>query len=392
MTKRTFRLLTLALTVCALGSACARGGQADALLARIKAVGAEGAGNPDAAKAWKELVRLEPTVLPEILTAMDGTDVTASNYLRAAVDAVAERAVRDGKTLPTKELEAFLADKRHAGPARRLAYEWLARVDKTAPARLLPGMIQDTSNELRRDAVAVALKDAKGLLDKGDKGAATAAYRKALSGACDQDQVDDAVKQLKELGVEIDVAAHFGFIRKWKLAAPFDNTDETGFKAVFPPEKGVDLKAVYKGKGEAEVRWVEHTTADRYGIMDLNKTLGKKKAATVYAHAAIEVPAAGTVQVRAGSMNGLKIFVNGKEVFAREEYHHGMRMDQYAVPVALKAGRNELLVKICQNNQEEDWAQQWQFQLRLCDEAGAAVAWKPVEDKQGARPEKGVGQ
>jgi hypothetical protein len=389
MAKRTFLPLA-ALMVCALASTSLRGGPAEKHLARIKAVGAEGAGNPDAAKAWKELVRLGPAALPEILAGMDGADVTVANYLRAAVDAIAERAGREGQPLPARELEAFVADKRHASPARRLAYEWLARVDKTAPARLLPGMIQDPSNELRRDAVAVVLAEAKGLLAKGEKEAATAAYRKALSGACDEDQVDEAVKNLKELGVAIDVAAHFGFVRKWKLAAPFDNTEETGFKAVFPPEKGVNPAAVYKGKGDAEVRWVEHVTADPYGIVDLNKALGKKKAATAYAFAVIDVPAARSVQVRAGSINALKIFVNGKEVFAREEYHHGMRMDQYAVPVTLKAGRNELLVKICQNDQQEDFAQVWQFQLRLCDEAGAAVAWKPFEDKQGKRTEKGV--
>jgi len=31
------------------------------------------------------------------------------------------------------------------------------------------------------------------------------------------------------------------------------------------------------------------------------------------------------------------------------------------------------LVKVCQNDQPEEWAQNWMFQLRLTDGLGAAV-------------------
>jgi hypothetical protein len=39
----------------------------------------------------------------------------------------------------------------------------------------------------------------------------------------------------------------------------------------------------------------------------------------------------------------------------------------------LKVGRNEILVKVCQNEQKEDWAQLWSFQLRVCDNLGGAI-------------------
>jgi hypothetical protein len=68
--------------------------------------------------------------------------------------------------------------------------------------------------------------------------------------------------------------------------------------------------------------------------------------------------------------------LNGKEIFAREEYHHGSRFDQYVVRATLKAGANELLVKVCQNNQTDAWAQVWQFQLRLADATGGAAPFK----------------
>jgi hypothetical protein len=45
------------------------------------------------------------------------------------------------------------------------------------------------------------------------------------------------------------------------------------------------------------------------------------------------------------------------------------------------------LLKLCQNEQKEDWAQDWHFQLRICDASGAAVL--PVS-RQKAEEAKGV--
>jgi hypothetical protein len=343
------------------------------LLARIKAVGREGAGNADARDAGRQLAAAGPEALPAILAALDDADPTAANWLRTAADSIAERTLAAGRLLPAARLEAFVKDTRHSGRGRRLAYEWLVRVDPGAPDRLLPGMLHDPGAELRRDAVARVLDEAQSLLDRGDRTAALAAFRRALSGACDQDQVERIAARLKPLGVPVDPACHLGFVRSWLLAAPFDNTGGAGFRRAFPPETKVDLAATYTGKGGARVSWVEHTTHDPYGIVALNKALGKHKGAVAYAFAAIDSPAARPVEVRVGCVTALKIFLNGKELFGREEYHHGMRMDQHVAHGMLRAGRNELRLKVCQNEQTEDWAQQWQFQARLCDEAGAAV-------------------
>lgn len=359
----------------------ASGADLEPLLARIKAVGREGAGNADAARAWRELARAGPDALPAIFAALDDAGPVAANWLRTAVDSIAEGALAAGRPLPAARLEAFVKDTRHAGRARRLAYEWLVRVDPGAPDRLLPGMLHDPGAELRRDAVARVLDEAQALLDKGKRAAASAAFRKALSGACEKDQVDRIAEKLKPLGVAVDPARHLGFVRHWLLAAPFDNSGGAGFRTAFPPEKQVDPAATYAGKGGARVSWIVYTTHDSYGIVDLNKALGKHNGGTAYAFAAIDSPVLRPVQVRAGCVTALKIFLNGKDLFGREEYHHGMRMDQHVAFGTLRAGRNELLVKVCQNEQTEDWAQQWQFQVRLCDEAGAAVPFTVTATK-----------
>jgi hypothetical protein len=354
-------------------------------LMRLKAVGREGAGNEAAARAWKDIVQQGPAVLSAVLQAMDDADAASANWLRTAGDAIVERTLAARKPLPTETLEQFIRQTQHNGAARRLAYEWLCRVDPKTPDRLLPGMLQDPSSELRRDAVAAVLKQARSQLDKGDQDAARAAYRRALTGACDKDQVDTIAKELDKLGVKIDVARHFGFVRQWLLIAPFDNHNDAGFNVAYPPEKGVDPKAVYKGKDGKEARWVAYTTQDPYGVVNLNKALGKQQGVVGYAFAVVESPTERAVQIRAGSVNGIKIFLNGKELYHLDEYHHGADVDQHIAHGTLKAGRNELLLKVCQNEQKEEWAQEWIFQARLCDAVGAAVPFTQVSTQDGKK-------
>src|SRR5260370_22955451 len=79
------------------------------------------------------------------------------------------------------------------------------------------------------------------------------------------------------------------------------------------------------------------------------------------------------VEFRLGTPNSWKVWLNGNLIFAREEYHRGMNLDQYRMRGTLKPGRNVILIKICQNEQTEEWAQRWQFQLRVCDATGTAI-------------------
>ncbi len=339
---------------------------------RIKAIGKEGAGNPAAAQAWKELTNQGPEVLTEVLAALDDATPIAANYLRSAVEAIADKALANGKPLPKDKLEAFIRATRHAGAGRRLAYDLLVRIDPTTPGRLLPGMLDDPGAELRRDAVAVLVKDAAARLDKGDKDGALTVYRKALGHARDREQVKLLAKQLKSLGVEADLLKHFGYVTRWMVIGPFDNTDGTGFHKTFPPEKGVDVKAAYRGKDDKEVRWAEQT-ANKDGEIDFNKLYGEQKGVTAFAYAVVESPAERAMEVRAESNDAIRIYLNGKEIFAREEYHHGTRMDQHIGRGVLKAGRNTILIKVCQNEQSDDWARLWSFRLRVCDAIGGAV-------------------
>jgi hypothetical protein len=338
----------------------------------LRRVGPQGQGHREARDASRRLAQLDATQLPAILAGMDGAGPLAMNWIHAAVDSIAERTLKNGEPLPRQGLEQFIAQKDHNPRARRLAFEWLERVDPSARERLIPEMLNDPSLELRRDAVAQSLGRAESLKTAGKQNEAVAAYRTSLSAARDLDQIETAVKALKELGVDVDLPTHFGFITRWKLIGPFDNTNLQGFHAVYPPEVKIDLRAEHLGK-VGKVSWIDFVTDDPYGVVDLNKALGKHNGVVGYAYCDFDSPGERDVELRLGSTNANKIWLNGRLLTANEVYHSNSTIDQYVGRGRLKKGRNAILVKICQNEQTEDWAQNWQFQLRVCDELGTAV-------------------
>jgi len=339
---------------------------ATALLADIKMVGSEGTGNAKAAAAWKSVVAQGVPALLPTLTAMDDANAVAGNWLRLAAQAIVEKEQQAKRPLPADAIEAFVKDTKHAPASRRLAYEFLTQADAKAPTRLLPGMIEDPSVEIRRDAIAAALESAK----------TADALRKLFTASRDQDQTEKIAKQLKGLKVDTDLNSHFGVVQDWMLIGPFDSTMGAGYDKAYEPETKVDLKAKYKGKDGKEVGWVAFNNAENYSPVDLNAKLGKHKDAVAYAFTVLESPKEMPVEFRLGSQTAVKVFLNGKELYAREEYHHGFRFDQYLAAGTLKTGRNELLLKLCQNNQTEGWAQDWKFQVRACDFTGGALPLK----------------
>ena len=83
------------------------------------------------------------------------------------------------------------------------------------------------------------------------------------------------------------------------------------------------------------------------------------------------------------SPNAIKLFVNDKEVYFKEEYHSGKKHDQHVANVTLKKGANELLVKVCQNDKSASWMKPWEFAARVCDATGGALPVKQQITKDG---------
>lgn len=348
-----------------------RADEFDDQIAAIKSVQKEAIGNDAASKAVRWLSSQPVTSLTKLLLAFEDASPLSANYLRAAIETIVDRQLQVGVKLPIKDLEAFTLDRQRDPRARRLAYENLRRVDDTAETRLIPGMLLDPSSEFRRDAVRLLMTKAAEL-PASQKDEAIAAYQQALQGATEEDQVKEISGALKKLGTTVDLQQHFGFLTKWKAIGPFDNKGLIGFDAVYAPEQAIDLAAKLPGQ-TGEVAWGEITTKDDFGVIDIAKSISPHKGAVMYLTTDFASDRERSVELRLGTPNAWKVWINGQLLFGRDEYHRGMAIDQYRVKATLKAGSNRVLVKLCQNEQTEDWAQRYQLQLRVCDASGVAI-------------------
>ncbi|HIA62921.1 MAG TPA: hypothetical protein EYN93_08510 [Planctomycetaceae bacterium] len=349
----------------------------DELTATIRNIGPKGEGHVAAQQAWKSLAAQPVSELVAVLDGFHGANQLATNWLRGAVDAIAQTALNESNSLPENELQAFVIEHDNAPLARLTAYEWLLRVNPKLKESLLPHFLNDSSLELRRDAVESLLQKAKLSASDSQPKTVIDAYRTALNHARDLDQIDEATKQITDLGGKVDLPRHFGFLLDWHVIAPFDNTNAKGLDVDYSPEQDanrlIDSDATHEGK-IPNLKWKSTASEERFGIVDFNGIYPDKyKGAIAYAHTTFESSSAQNVQLRLGCINANKIWLNGKLLTRNNVYHANMMIDQYIVNAPLKKGTNRILLKIAQNEQEESWAQRWEFQLRVCDTNGTAV-------------------
>lgn len=337
-------------------------------IAALRGTGPGGKGNAQAASAWKELVAHGPAALVPALGAMDDEDPVSSNWLRPALDAIVEKT--GAMAIPYREVDRFLEDRRGGRMARACALELIRRWDPARADAYLAKAIDDPSPEIRRQAIAAGLAKAP-----ADGPGRVGALKTLFQAACDRDQAEQIAKDLEKAGIKTDLAAHLGYIMDWAVVGPFPVPEATGFAARFPPEDKVDLAGAVEGP-KGPVKWKRVTTADPAGMVNLNKELADEKSVVAYAFTRIESAREQRVVLRAGSVTAIKVFLNGKEVYGKDEYHHGMHPDQHQAIVVLKPGVNDLLLKVCQNQKAQAWEKHWQFQARLTDFTGVRIDWK----------------
>ena len=356
------------------GEGAPAGTALDAAIRTMQAVGPEGEGNAAAAAAWATLTETaDAAILPQLLTALNDASPLAANWLRTATQVVIEHEQAAGRPLPLDSIGSILLDSSGGVSGRVSAFEIIEQAQPKTAAQLVPGFLRDPSHELRRKAVTQLIEKAKSEQETSPA-AATLLYRQALGAATDIDQVQTIATALEKNESPVDLPKHFGFLTHWHIVAPFDNTDRSGFAEIFPPENGVDLKASYPGKNDGEtISWQAFATTDPYGKLDFNLPFSPLKETTAYAYTEFESETDRPAELRIGCKNGWKIWFNGEFLFGRDEYHRGQRIDQYRMPVQLKKGKNTVLVKACQDGQEENWTVEWEFQLRVCDSSGVAI-------------------
>ncbi len=172
----------------------------------------------------------------------------------------------------------------------------------------------------------------------------------------------------------------------WHYIGPFDNAGQKGFDAVYPPEKEINLNAQYDGKG-GKVGWKQHNFADGQvqSLLLFNKP-ELNNDGVVYLHREIATKAPAELPVSLGSDDTLAVWVNGKKLLAENVYRPAAP-DQNAVTLPLAAGKNHLLLKICQGG--GDWA--FYFAAK---EAKVSVTnlFEDVSEKAGLGPDGAAGR
>jgi len=313
--------------------------------------------------------------LIDVIEAMSGADPVQKNLLLGAAQTVLARSPQNGAT----QLQAIIDNKQLDAAARYWAFTELTRGDAKKRDAMLQSMLDDPSLELRYEAVKLGQSEVKGLKEGGSEPARLiAAYSKLLKSARLPEQVQQIADAMKELGEKVDLLNHFGFVSNWQLIASFDNRNKVGFNVVYAPEKAylasqsIDVKADFDGK-DKKATWQAFETKEPDGSVDLNPVYSNEKGVVAYAYAEFKVNQPSECEVRLGCINANKVWVNGTQVMSNDVYHAGSQIDQYTAPVKLKAGKNTVLIKVCQNEQTEQWAQDWKFQLRFSDASGLAV-------------------
>jgi hypothetical protein len=139
----------------------------------------------------------------------------------------------------------------------------------------------------------------------------------------------------------------------WHFAGPFDNTGKVGFDAEYPPEKGIDLKARFVGKGAEKFGWAEFKGFELGKVVDLRPLCPTHPTdAVVYLLHEFESKTAVQLPLSLGSDDTLSVFLNGKRVY-HEPHERGAAPDQDRVVLDVKKGKNQLVLKIGQIG--HDW-------------------------------------
>lgn len=316
--------------------------------------------------------------LLQVLQSMKGKNAVAKNWYLSVAQAVADRNPLESEKL----LAQFLTRLSEDPDARYWAFSYLTRNQPEVRENILESMLADPCLELRYEAVELQMKRvAEATLDDAKR---LAQYQELFSAARLPEQLQAIAKKLEELKAPVDLLQHFGFITSWNVIGPFNNVEGKGFDATYAPESDFaggklagDLKSIqYQGKAD-EVTWAMITTEADDGAVDLKGAMNSEKGAVAYALGMFNAPQPLDCELRIGSPNAVKVWLNGELVIARQVYHSGNQIDQYTAPVKLESGKNTILVKSCQNEQTEEWAQDWNFQLRFTDSTGLAIQPAP---------------
>lgn len=345
-------------------------------LQAIRSIEAEGKGFPAAQDSASRLSRLSSSEISSVWEAMRDAHPVSQNWLRG----IAGNIVAKSGAPSTADLERYITDTTHSPEGRAAAMVVLKNESPERFEQQLEKSLNDPSLLIREMAIARQLQIVQSITDDQPE-VAKATLRKTLEAARHPVQLASILKRLKDLGDSITTAEAFAMIESWQITGPFDNVAGVGFDTAYPPEtefvangrnRGIDLTRTHEGKN-GSVAWIPIRATGDEGKIDLAAAYDKEKGAVAYAYAEFSSDSDREAQIRLGCICANQVWLNGKQVMSNEVYHSGSMIDQYTAKVQLEKGINRILLKICQNEQTQSWAQDWEFQCRVTDPTGKGL-------------------
>lgn len=170
----------------------------------------------------------------------------------------------------------------------------------------------------------------------------------------------------------------------WYFIGGFASPDNNNFDAVFPPEKEIKLDAKYPTRNNLQIAWQKKEWPDAT-VTDFLSSSPQPLQENVanYVYREIEAEVACEVPVSLGSDDTLTVWINGQKIHA-ENVGRGAAPDQAFVKLALKKGKNQLLMKICNGGGPSGFY----FAAKEVEAAGAGgTPFVDVTDKVGLGPD-----
>ena len=126
----------------------------------------------------------------------------------------------------------------------------------------------------------------------------------------------------------------------WWVIHPFDNTNETGFDTVYPPEVEIDFDKEYVGKDGRKIGWYR---TNRRGENLFSNV--PEDDVTGYAVTFLESDRDQDYLLSLGSDDTIKIWVNDRLIFSKY-VHRPLRRADDVIQLPVKKGKNKILFKI----------------------------------------------
>lgn len=118
----------------------------------------------------------------------------------------------------------------------------------------------------------------------------------------------------------------------------------------------------------AETSWrtAPESAITSYGLLDMRRAVSEDTYVMVYAYTRVHAETAGKVMLEVQHDDMIKIWINGVHAYTNRSTLPAT-LTRQLVPVQLRKGPNDVLVKICQlqNN--------WEFGLRFVSDSGRPV-------------------